>query len=163
MESILDLYGEIWTHDRESEALEHSVEARLVYHKEKSLPIMESIMEKCELYLASTPCEEHGGFGKACKYFIKHYEGLTQFCKVLGAPIDNNRMEEGLKIKIRSRKMSHFYKTQIGADVANVLTSVIATAYRNDVNPFHYLNYIQRHSDAIKADSKAALPWDRVL
>lgn len=156
---VLDLYGDVWVNNRESEAFGHNHEARLAYHIEKSLPIMESIKGQCELYLESTPCEEHGGFGKACKYFVKHYEGLTQFCKVPGAPIDNNRMEEGLKIKIRSRKTSHFYKTQTGADVANVLTSVIATTYRNDVNPFHYLNCLQRHNQSVKADPASWLPW----
>jgi len=156
---ILDPYGEVWVRNKESEALGHNHEERLAYHKEKSLPVMESIKGQCEAYLASVPCEEHGGFGKACKYFVKHYEGLTQFSKVLGAPIDNNRMEEGLKIKIRSRKTSHFYKTQTGADVANVLTSVIATTYRNGVNPFHYLNGLQRHNESVKADPASWLPW----
>lgn len=160
---VLDLYGKIWTHNRESEALEHSHEERLAYHKEKSLPVMKSIKAQCEVYLASAEREEHGGLGKACKYFLKHYEGLTQFCKVLRAPIDNNRMEEGLKIKIRSRKTSHFYKTQTGADVANVLTSVIATAYRNEVNPFHYLNRLQRNKDSVKGDPASWLPWAAVM
>ena len=91
------------------------------------------------------------------------YDGLTLFCQVIRAPIDNNRMEEGLKIKIRSRKTSHFYKTQIGADVANVLTSVIATAYRNEVNPFHYLNCLQRNRESVKADPASWLPWNASL
>ena len=156
---ILDLYGKIWTHERESGELDHSHGERLIYHTEKSLPIMESIKVQCESYLISTALEEHGGFGKACKYFLKHYEGLTQFCKVLRAPIDNNRMEEGLKVKIRSRKTSHFYKTQTGADIANVLTSVIMTTYRNGINPFYYLNSLQRNSVTVKANPASWLPW----
>ncbi len=156
---ILDFYGKIWTHNKQSEKLGHSHEERLAYHQEKSLPVMESVKTRCESYLALDECEEHGGLGKACKYFLKHYDGLTQFCKVSRAPIDNNRMEEGLKIKIRSRKTSHFYKTQTGADVANVLTSVIASAYRNDVNPFYYLNALQRNNESVKSDSTSWLPW----
>jgi hypothetical protein len=156
---ILGLYGKIWTHDKESEELGHSHEEHLAYHKEKSLPVMESIKVRCESYLTSTAKEEHGGFGKACKYFLKHYGGLTQFCRVIRTPIDNNRMEEGLKVKIRSRKTSHFYRTQTGADVANVLTSVIATTYRNDINPFHYLNCLQRNSETVKVNPASWLPW----
>ena len=156
---ILDLYASIWCHDKETEVADQGSEKRLQYHQEKSLPVMAAIKIRCEAYLVSDVREEHSGLGKACRYFVKHYDGLTQFCRTRGAPIDNNRMEEGLKVKIRTRKMSHFYKTQTGADIANILTSVISTSYRNDINPFHYLNYIQRHSGMVKADPAAVLPW----
>ncbi|MBL4868578.1 MAG: transposase [Pseudomonadales bacterium] len=156
---ILDLYGQIWRHDHECEDLGLDEGQRLAYHKEHSLPVLEKLGAECTSTLALPECEEHSGFGKACKYFLKHDEGLTQFCKVSGAPIDNNLMEEGLKTAIRSRKTSHFYKTQTGADVANVLTSVIVTAYRNDINPYHYLNCLQRNARSVKADPASWLPW----
>ncbi len=163
VERILDLYGKIWIHNTESEELEHSPEERLKYHKERSLPAMEAIKNHCESYLKSLEREEYSRLGSACKYFVKHFEGLTKFCKVPGAPIDNNRMEEGLKVKIRSRKTSHFYKTQTGADIANILTSVITTTYRNDINPFYYLNSLQRNSAEVKVDPASWLPWNTSL
>lgn len=163
VKTILDLYGKIWMYNTKSTTLMHSHEERLAYHQENSLPLMAAIKIECDSYLESTSVEEHGGLGKACKYFLKHYDGLTQFCKVAGAPVDNNLMEEGLKIKIRSRKTSHFYKTQVGADVANILTSIIATAYRNDINPFYYLNSLQRNSELVKADPASWLPWTAII
>ena len=156
---IVDLYGKIWRYDQESQQGGHDEGQRLAYHREHSLPVLERVKAECASYLARPECEEHSGFGKACKYYLKHYEGLTQFCKVSGAPIDNNRMEEGLKTAIRSRKTSHFYKTQTGADVANVLTSVIVTAYRNEINPYHYLNSLQRNAQSVKTDPASWLPW----
>jgi hypothetical protein len=159
---LLDLYGKIWGFDRESKNEGLHPQQRLAHHQEKSLPIMAQIKARCETLLSASDAEQHGNLAKACRYLVKHYEGLTQFCKIAGAPIDNNTMEEGLKIKIRSRKTSHFYKTQIGADVANVLTSVIATSYRNDRNPFEYLNALQRHRDTIKSDPAAWMPWSRL-
>ena len=158
---ILNLYGKIWCRDKEVKELEYDDEQRLAYHQEKSLPIMEEIKSWCECYQQSSTYEAHSGLGKACKYFTKHYEELTQFCKVPGAPIDNNRMEEGLKVKIRTRKTSHFYKTQTGADVANILISIIMTADRNGVNSFDYLNQLQQNKEAIKANPSAWLPWSR--
>lgn len=73
--------------------------------------------------------------------------------------IDNNRMEETLKIIIRGRKTSHFYKTKTGADIANVLLSIIATAYRAEVNLFEYLIVLQRHCDQVRKDPAGWLPW----
>ncbi len=98
--------------------------------------------------------------GKAIKYLVRHYEKLTQFCRVAGALIDNNRMEETLKLMIRNRKTAHFFKTVNGAGVANVLTSIIATAMRAKVNLFEYLTILQRHQAEVASDPKAWLPWD---
>ena len=160
---VLDLYGQIWKHDGECKKNKYDEQARLEYHQKHSLPIMVEIKTWCENYLSSDNREEHSGLGKACQYFLNHYDGLSQFCKKRGAPIDNNHMEEGLKTKIRGRKNSHFYKTQIGADIANVLTSVIATAYRNGVNPFDYLNAVQRHAERVKQNPETWLPWTAPL
>jgi hypothetical protein len=156
---LLDLYGKIWAFDKECKHNDFDGQQRLVHHQEKSLPVMAEIKERCEVLLSAPDAEQHSNLAKACRYVIKHFEGLTQFCKSAGTPIDNNAIEEGLKTPIRTRKSSHFYKTQVGADVANVLMSVIATAYRNDGNPFEYLNEVQRNSAAIKADPAAWVPW----
>ncbi|GAG93664.1 unnamed protein product, partial [marine sediment metagenome] len=45
--------------------------------------------------------------GKAIGYLLRHYDRLTLFCREVGALIDNNRMEETLKLIIRNRKTSH--------------------------------------------------------
>jgi transposase len=158
---VVNLYKKIWKRDKEAKELGYNDDQRLAYHKEKSLPAMEEIKSWCEAYQQSESYEEHSGLGKACKYFLKHYERLTQFCKVPGCPIDNNKMEEGLKVKIRTRKNAHFYKTANGAGVANVLITVISTAHRNGVNIFDYLNELQRNKEAVKANPSAWLPWSR--
>ena len=160
---VLDHYGRVWANDRTAAERGDDALQRLAYHQEHSLPIMETIKAWCEQYLNSLTAEQHSGLGKACKYVLNHYAGLTQFCKTPGAPIDNNRVEERLKTPIRTRKNSHFYKTQIGADVANVLTSVIVTAYRNGVNPFDYLNAVQRCSALVKENPADWMPWNAPL
>ena len=113
--------------------------------------------------MASDTFEEHSALGKAIKYFLKYYEGLIMFCVELGAPIDNNRMEEKLKIVIRGRKTSHFYKTVNGAGVANVLISLIATADQAAVNSYEYLQTIQRYHQAVKENPKNWLPWNYLV
>ena len=149
----------IWVHDDESKELKHTAAERLEYHIKHSLPIMIWIKQWCEAYLSSAEVEEHGPLAKACRYFIKHYDELTQFCKTEGAPIDNNLMEAGLKLPIRGRKQSHFYKTEHGALVASILVSLIATAYQNGVNAFHYLNALQRNKRQVNPELSDWLAW----
>lgn len=159
VEQVLDDYGKIWVNNTASKELNHTPAQRLAYHIEHSLPKMERIKDWCQSYLASNRAEEHGPLAKACRYFVKHYDELTQFCKIEDAPLDNNLMEAGLKLPIRTRKQSHFYKTEHGAAVASILVSAIATAYQNGVNAFHYLNALQRNSAKIKPELADWLPW----
>jgi len=74
--------------------------------------------------------------------------------------MDNNSMEQALKIQIKARKNSLFYKTEFGAFVGSVLTSVIATCERNACDPFHYLESLSIHQTAVKNNPEAWLPWN---
>lgn len=159
VEEVLDWYEKVWINDNDCKSKGYDPEKRLLYHKEHSLPIMEKIKAWCQSYIDSPEYEEYGGLGKACNYFITHYSELVRFCEIAGAPVDNNTMEEGLKVPIRTRKNAYFYKTKAGADVANRLTSLICTAHRNGVNAFHYLNALQRNKIELRADPSQWMPW----
>lgn len=157
---VLDTYAKIWMHESLIRKENLSDQQRLVYHQEHSLPVMTSLHTWATDKMASETLEEYSALGKAIKYFLKYYDGLTLFCVELGAPIDNNRMEEKLKIVIRGRKTSHFYKTVNGAGVANVLISLIATTDQAGVNSYEYLQAIQRNHQAVKENPKDWLPWN---
>lgn len=159
VEQVLDWYEAIWINDTNCENDKLAPEQRLEYHKNNSLPMMEKIKQWCIDYLQSSASEQHSALGKACTYFVDHYDELAKFCKVAQVPIDNNKAEEGLKVPIRTRKSAHFYKTKNGAEVSNRLTSLICTAHRNGVNAFHYLNALQRNKDQVKKDPTQWLPW----
>jgi len=68
-------------------------------------------------------------------------------------------MEQTLKLIIRSRKNSMFYKTQNGANVANILTSIIATCAQNNVNAYEYLIWVQQNRVSLRASPEQFLPW----
>lgn len=159
VEKVLDWYEKIWINDSNCKNVNYDDAQRLSYHEEHSLPVMQSIKQWCQSYMDSDQSEHHGNLGKACAYFLNHFEELVMFCKMPGAPIDNNLMEEGLKVPIRTRKSSFFYKTKNGADVSNRLTTLICTAHRNNVNPFHYLNALQRNQEDLKSNPDSWLPW----
>jgi hypothetical protein len=91
---------------------------------------------------------------------LKHWDGLTLFLRVAGAPIDNNICERALKKAILHRKNSLFYRTVYGAHVGDLYMSLIHTAELNGVEPFAYLVALMRHRDAVAAEPTAWLPWN---
>jgi transposase len=91
---------------------------------------------------------------------LKHWDKLTLFLRVPGAPLDNNVCERALKMAIRHRKNSLFYKTLRGARVGDLYMSLIHTCYFAGVDPFHYLTELMRHEEQVKAEPAKWLPWN---
>ncbi|CZH83719.1 IS66 family transposase [Legionella pneumophila] len=146
--------------DEESKQLGHDEEQRLAYHQKHSLPAMLEAKEYMESLLSSQQVEPNESLGKAIKYMLKHWEKLTRFLQTPGAPIHNNDMERGLKIPIRGRNTWLFYKSEYGAMVGGVLTSIIYTCELSDINPFEYLIVLQVYKDQIVKEPQAWLPWN---
>ena len=157
---VLEMYAKIWEADAQAKEKNLNPEQRLAYHQQHSLPVMQSIRDWGEAKLAADDFEEHSALGRAIKYFLRHYDQLILFCIEPGALIDNNRMEEKLKIVIRGRKTAHFYKTVNGAGVANVLISLIATAYGAGENVYDFLMVLQKYKQHLKSNPVAWLPWN---
>ena len=80
--------------------------------------------------------EPNSGLGKAFTYMLKHGEPLTLFLRVSGAPLDNNIVEQSLKMVIRHRRNSLFYRTLHGAYIGDLFMSLIHTCRLSKVNPF---------------------------
>jgi hypothetical protein len=157
---LLEMYSIIWANEDSVKAQKMDNNQRLAYHKEHSLPAMKKIKQWALDKQSSAAFEEHSVLGKAIRYFLKHYDKLVMFCAIPGVPIDNNRMEEKLKILIRGRKTAHFYKTVNGAGVSNVLVSIIATANQANENIFEYLIELQKNKEKVKEDPGGWLPWN---
>jgi len=157
---VLETYARIWITEDVVKEKNLNPEQRLAYHQEHSLPAMQAIRDWATKKLEAEDFEEYSALGKAIQYFLRHYDKLILFCVELNALIDNNRMEEKLKILIRGRKTAHFYKTVNGAGVANVLISLIATAYNADENVYDYLVALQRYKERVKEEPFAWLPWN---
>ncbi len=157
---LLETYACIWKAEDTVKNNHLNPEQRLAYHQQHSLPAMQAIREWAINTVEKEDFEEYSALGKAVQYFLKHYDRLILFCVEPNALIDNNRMEEKLKIVIRGRKTAHFYKTVNGAGVSNVLTSLIATTYGADENVYDYLVALQKHQQQIKDSPKAWLPWN---
>ena len=121
--------------------------------------VMEQIRTWGQEQLSGDGVEANSGLGQAIGYFERHFVGLTAFCRLEGAPLDNNPIERALKLIIRGRKNALFFKTPAGAAIADVITSIIATAHQAGVNVFDYLVVLQRHAEAVKRQPEQWLPW----
>jgi len=150
----------VFDHDEAARREQLSAPERLAYHQTKSSPIMEALQKWLEQQTAERLVEPNSSLGKAIAYLLGHWETLTRFLTVPGAPLDNNVAERALKLCIRQRKNSLFYATEHSAYIASVLTSVIATCVQAGVNALDYLVAVQEHRQEVFANPSAGLPWN---
>jgi transposase len=157
---VLETLGAVYGTDAEAREQKMSWEARLVLHQEKSGPLMEGLHQWMTEQLNGHKTEPNSGLGKAMKYLLRHWHKLTLFLRVPGAPLDNNICERALKMVVLLRKNALFYRTQHGADVGDLFTSLIHTCDLNKVNSFDYLTELQRHAAELKANPAEWMPWN---
>lgn len=157
---VLERYALIWVNERETAQAQMTPAQRLEHHRQHSLPVMSGLKVWCETALAQGRIEENSGLGKAIRYYLNHYEGLAAFCHIEGAKLDNNLAEQLLKLIARCRKNAQFYKTQTGAHVGDVITSLLATCEQNGVNGYDYLLAIQQHRRRVAKSPGDWLPWN---
>lgn len=160
VEWVLERYSHIWLNNTYCQEHQFTGAQRLAYHQTHSLPVMEQIRDWGQKQLDHGTVEANSGLGQAIAYFQRHFEGLTAFCRLENAPIDNNALEQALKLIIRGRKNALFFKTPAGAAIADVITSVVATAEQAGINAFDYLVALQRHQQAVRGQPEQWLPWN---
>jgi transposase len=73
--------------------------------------------------------------------------------------VESDLAERALKLFIRQRNNSLFYKSPHSAYIASVLTSLIATCLYAGVNAVEYLVALQDHRGEVGANPAAWLPW----
>lgn len=162
-ELVLDIIGQIYQHDAYCKKEKYTAEQRLHYHQTYSQPLMQTLYIWLNNQLLYELSEANSGLGQAVNYMLRHWSPLTTFLRVAGAPLDSSWAERAIKIAIRHRRNSLFYRTPRGASVGDCLMSLIYTAQQNQVNPFNYLNALQQHAELVKANPAAFLPWNYQL
>jgi transposase len=156
---VLDTLKQVFDHDEEARDKQMSPEARFAYHQAYSQPLMDELRQWLQKQVDDHLVEPNSALGKAIAYMQTHWETLTRFLSIPGAPLDNNLVERALKLFIRQRKNSLFYRTEHSAYIASVLTSLIATCVYAGVNAVDYLVALQEHRREVFADPAAWLPW----
>jgi hypothetical protein len=156
---VLRRYGDVGKNEQMSKKHGKTDQERFDLHKKKSFPLMEGIKSYLDKLINNRMIEPNSTLGAAIAYFQSHYKELIAFCKIEGAPFDNNKAERALKMIIRLRKTSMFYKTDHGAEVAGILHSVLYTAQEAGINVLDYLQTILENKEEVSRDPTAFLPW----
>ena len=157
---VLECLKKVYQTDAEAKTQRLSPDERLRLHQERSQPVMEELHRWLKSQSDDRRVEPNSSLGGAISYMLRHWEKLTLFLRVPGAPLDNNVCERILKMAIRHRKNSLFYKTQRGAEVGDMYMSVVHTCYVSRVSPIDYLTALQRHHERVRASPGDWMPWN---
>ena len=157
---VIEVLAEVYKHDASCRTDKLSPEQRLAFHQAHSAPLMQDLLSWMNAQFEQRLVEPNSGLGKALNYLIKHWAALTLFLRKAGAPLDNNLCERALKNAILHRKGSMFYKTPNGSAVGDIYMSLIHTCRLCDVNPFDYLQALQRHAQDVQSNAALWLPWN---
>jgi transposase len=157
---VLETLRPVFVTDRQAQQEGLSPEARLRLHQEHSGPRMQALSDWMAKQFEDHRVEPNSGLGQAIAYMQNHWEKLTLFLRVPGAPLSNNLCERALKKAILHRKNALFYRTLNGAKVGDLFMSLIHTAELNRKEPFDYLLTLLRHAPAVALDPAAWMPWN---
>jgi len=157
---VLEEWKIVFENDARTKAQAMSPDARLAYHQEHSAPVMKRLKEWCDEQIEKRLVEPNGGLGAAIAHMKKHWDKLTLFLRVPGAPIDNNCCERALKKAILHRKNALFFKTENGAKTGDIFMSLIHTCELSGVNPFDYLVAMLRHPADVEESPEDWMPWN---
>lgn len=156
---VIETMREVFHNDAVARERALTPEERLAHHQAHSGPVMEKLRAWMQAQFDEKRTEPNSGLGRAIKYMFNHWEGLTLFLRRAGAPLQNNLCERVLKMAIRHRTNSLFYKTENGARVGDIFMTLIHTCTLNGINAFDYLTQVLKHTPEVARDPKGWLPW----
>jgi len=159
-EFVLESLKNVYFHDEQAKQQGMRAKQRLEHHQRHSQPVMEDLHVWLHKQFDEKKVEPNSSMGEAISYMLSHWEPLTRFLRVPGAPLDNNIAERSLKRAILHRKNSLFYKTQHGANVGDLYMSLIYTCMLCGSNPVEYLTELERHASELAENPDKWLPWN---
>lgn len=155
--SFLQIFDDLFRNDAEIASVTDDPYERLKLHQQLSSPLM---VKLSMLIAAKSPSVPKNSYlSDALHYVDRHWDGLTHFLRTPGVPISNNLAERGIKAPIRHRRNSLFFKTENGAFVGTVITSILLTAHKNDLSPADYLSHLLTHRTELWNNPEDFMPW----
>jgi transposase len=132
-EFYLDHYHEIYQLNAEAKGKPPPEVAEL---RIKMRSMFDAMKKRALEELPSYP--EQSKYGKALRYLLENYSGLTLFLNDSEVPIDNNSQERLLRSHVVGRKTWYGTHSERGALTAAVLFTLVETCKLNHVNPREY-------------------------
>jgi transposase len=157
---VLESLSVVYHNDALARQRNLSPQERLLFHQAESGPTMKELQVWLVGQIDDRRVEPNSALGGAIAYMLRHWEKLTLFLRVAGAPLDNNLCERALKKAILHRKNAYFYRTCYGAHVGDVFMSLIYTCELCGANPFDYLAELERHAEHAASNPREWMPWN---
>jgi transposase len=157
---VLEALAHVYHNDALAKQRALSADERLRFHQAESKPLLDGLQGWFDTQIKERKIEPNSSLGGAVEYMTKHWDALTLFLRVPGAPLDNNVCERVLKKAILHRKTALFYKTMSGARVGDLFMSIIHTAELAKIDVFGYLVALQRHHERVADDPASWMPWN---
>ncbi len=88
---VLDAIAAVYGFDAQTRGMRD--EQRLLFHQQHSAAVLVGLREWLDEQIRERLVEPNSSLGGAFAYLLKHWEGLTKFLTVAGAPLDNNLCE----------------------------------------------------------------------
>ncbi len=138
----------------------HSAEERLLARAIHARPLVDAMKPWLERELGRVP--ERGTLAEAIRYALGRWDELCLFLKDGRVELDNNTVERAIRPVALGRKNHLFAGSDAGAERWAYVTSLIATAKLNRVEPFAYLKDILERMVAGHPMNRLddLLPWN---
>lgn len=154
-----EVYKQVFDIDDETKSRGMTPTERMLYHREHSKPLMETLKAMCEDKIKSKLVEPHSLLWEPLTFIINQWPRLTKFYEVPGVPLHTNLVEQMLIMPVRYLAGSFNYKNETGAEVGDRLMSLVATARANGVEPVAYLTECLRNHEDLAKRPEYYRPW----
>ncbi len=159
----LRYYKKLYRVERQAKEAGLSPDARYQLRQSDSAPIMRDFKSWLDTHAPQTLPQSP--LGKAFRYTLKYWSGLTLFLDDGRLEIDNNLTEQEIKPLVIARKNFMFANSMEGAHALCLHLSLIRTALLYKLDPFKYFVAILKgipHCKMVE-DYEGLLPWNITL
>ena len=130
----------------------------VVVRQAEAVPILTSFKEwLAKVSLAAPPKTP---LGKACSYVLNRWESLTRYTTDGRLPIDTNELERLIRVVAIGKKNYLHAASELGAQAAAVMYSLVNSCLMIEVDPFLYLSDVMwRVSEKVKVSELIPRNW----
>lgn len=157
---VIEMLRQVYANDETARQKKMTPQERLEFHQKESSKYVSELKGWLDDQIDNKKVEPNSSLGLAINYMRNRWPELTRFLEVPGAPLDNNIVERSLKLILMFRKNSYFYKTENGAKIGDILTSILQTCNFCGTNPVEYLEVIQEYCQEVAKHPEKWLPWN---
>ncbi len=162
----LEIIAELYRCEQEMKTKALSPEQIVAYRGEHAKPIVDRFLAwlrdqlEREVFLPTNP------FTKAANYTLAREGPLRVFLEYPNVPLDTNHLERAIRPVAIGRKNWLFCWTEVGAEYAGIIQSLLSTCRIQGVNPYAYLVDVLQRIDTHPAKDVALLTprlWKRTF